>query len=143
MTNTVPDLSIGLVTRASLAIYAGASWDHNPMHIDIDVARANGREDVFAHGMLVMAYMTRAVTTHLPCLTLTAIDARFMKVMPVGVALTVATKVLESAAFINDDNAARLEITASADGVGAVARATAVIARPEKRGLPVEESTHA
>jgi acyl dehydratase len=40
------------ITRATLALYAGASGDHNPVHIDIDAAHAVGIDDVFAHGML-------------------------------------------------------------------------------------------
>ena len=41
--------------RATLALFAGASGDHNPIHIDLDVARSAGLDDVFAHGMLSMA----------------------------------------------------------------------------------------
>ena len=43
------------ITRTTLALYAGASGDHNPMHIDIDFAKKAGFPDVFAQGMLVMA----------------------------------------------------------------------------------------
>ena len=54
------------ISRTTLALYGGASGDHNPMHIDIDYARAAGETDVFAHGMLVMAYLGRAVTSWVP-----------------------------------------------------------------------------
>ena len=30
------------ITRTTLALYAGASGDHNPMHIDIDFAKKAG-----------------------------------------------------------------------------------------------------
>ena len=50
------------ISRTTLALYAGASGDHNPMHIDIDYAKAAGQSDVFAHGMLSMAFLGRAVT---------------------------------------------------------------------------------
>ena len=43
-------------------MFAGASGDHNPMHIDIDVARSAGLDDVFAQGMLSMAYLGRLLT---------------------------------------------------------------------------------
>jgi hypothetical protein len=40
-----------------LAVFAGASGDHVPLHIDIDFARRAGMPDVFAHGMLGMAWL--------------------------------------------------------------------------------------
>jgi acyl dehydratase len=42
------------LTRAMLALFAGASGDHNPVHIDIDAARAAGLPDVIGHGMLTI-----------------------------------------------------------------------------------------
>ena len=45
------------ITRHMLALYCGASGDHNPIHVDIDFAKAAGFPDVFSHGMLVMAYL--------------------------------------------------------------------------------------
>ena len=50
------------ITRHTLALYCGASGDHNPIHVDIDFARAAGFPDVFSHGMLVMAYLGQALT---------------------------------------------------------------------------------
>jgi acyl dehydratase len=58
----LPPLAVGRITRTTLALFAGASGDHNPMHIDIDVARSAGLDDVFAHGMLSMAYLGRILT---------------------------------------------------------------------------------
>jgi acyl dehydratase len=55
-------LQVPAISRTTLALYAGASGDHNPMHIDIDFARAAGVDDVFAHGMLSAAYVGRMVT---------------------------------------------------------------------------------
>jgi acyl dehydratase len=54
------------ITRTTLALFAGASGDHHPIHIDLDVARSAGLEDVFAHGMLSMAYVARLVTDWVP-----------------------------------------------------------------------------
>lgn len=50
------------INRTTLALFAGASNDHNPIHIDLDFAQKAGYPDVFAHGMLVMAYMGQALT---------------------------------------------------------------------------------
>jgi acyl dehydratase len=54
------------ISRATLALFAGASGDHNPIHIDLDVARSAGLDDVFAHGMLSMAYLGRLLTGWVP-----------------------------------------------------------------------------
>ena len=47
----LPARTLPPITRTALALYAGGSGDHNPLHVDIDYARAAGMEDVFAHGM--------------------------------------------------------------------------------------------
>lgn len=49
------------VTRADLAAYADASGDHNPIHLDEDVARSVGLPGVIAHGMYTLALAARAV----------------------------------------------------------------------------------
>lgn len=62
----LPVLTLEPISRTTLALYAGASGDHNPVHIDIDAAKQAGYNDVFAHGMLVMAYLGRAITDAVP-----------------------------------------------------------------------------
>ncbi|CAG2154982.1 MULTISPECIES: MaoC family dehydratase [Cupriavidus] len=58
----IPELRVSPISRRTLAIYAGASGDHHPLHIDSDYAREAGLGDVFAHGMLSAAYLGRLVT---------------------------------------------------------------------------------
>ena len=55
-------LTLPPINRTTLALFAGASGDHNQIHIDIDFARQAGMPDVFAHGMLSMAYLGRLLT---------------------------------------------------------------------------------
>lgn len=62
----LPTLTMPPVTRHTLAIYCGASGDHNPAHVDSDFARAAGLGDVIAHGMLIMAYGGRLLTGWVP-----------------------------------------------------------------------------
>jgi len=62
----LPSLAKPLISRTTLALFAGASGDHNPIHIDIDFARAAGMDDVFAHGMLGMAYLGQLLTQWVP-----------------------------------------------------------------------------
>ena len=75
------------VTRATLALYAGASGDHNPVHIDSDVARGAGFPDVFAQGMLAMAYLGRLLTDTVPIDRIRSFSARFLAVTRLGDAL--------------------------------------------------------
>ena len=64
--DTLPPLTLPPVNRTMLALFAGASGDHNPIHIDIDFARKAGMPDVFAHGMLGMAWLGRLLTQWVP-----------------------------------------------------------------------------
>jgi acyl dehydratase len=61
-----------------LALYCGGSGDRNPIHVDSDFAKASGYEDVFVHGMLVMAYLGRALTDVLRPNALKAYGVRFV-----------------------------------------------------------------
>ncbi|NEB79840.1 dehydratase [Streptomyces sp. SID14478] len=70
------------VGRTTLALFAGASGDHNPLHIDLDEARAAGLEDVFAHGMLSMAYLGRLLTDWAPQERIRSFDVRFVALTP-------------------------------------------------------------
>jgi acyl dehydratase len=44
-------------TREQIAAYAEASGDHNPIHLDGDLARSVGLPGIIAHGMLQMGIM--------------------------------------------------------------------------------------
>ena len=61
----LPDLIVGPISRTNLALYAGASGDHNPLHIDTDYANQIGLPDVIAHGMLIMGYLGRVLTNNM------------------------------------------------------------------------------
>src|SRR6187455_2888880 len=80
----LPDLVIAPISRTTLALYAGASSDDNPIHIDLDVARSAGYDDVFAHGMLSMAYLGRLLTNWVPQERLRSLRERFLAITPVG-----------------------------------------------------------
>lgn len=83
------------ISRTTLALYGGASGDHNPMHIDIDYAKAAGENDVFAHGMLVMAYLGRSVTSWVPQSAVRSFSTKFTAITRVGETITVTGKVAE------------------------------------------------
>ena len=89
----IPDLVIEPITRSTLALYAGASGDHNPIHIDLDFAKESGMKDVFAHGMLIMAYLGKAVTNIVPQSNLKNFNVRFSSITNVDDILTCSGKV--------------------------------------------------
>ena len=64
--HAMPVLQLPPISRTTLALFAGASGDHNPIHIDIDFAHGAGMKDVFAHGMLSMAYLCLLYTSPSP-----------------------------------------------------------------------------
>lgn len=76
-------LKIHPISRTTLALFAGASGDHNPMHIDIDVAKSAGLEDVFAPGMLSMAYLGRLLTDNFGQDRIRSYRVRFAAITPV------------------------------------------------------------
>lgn len=76
------------VSRHKLALYCGASGDHNPIHVDLDFAKAAGYPDVFAHGMLVMACLGQALTDAIPPARLRTFGTRFVAITQLGARLT-------------------------------------------------------
>ena len=80
----IPSLQKQAITRTTLALFAGASNDHNPMHIDIDFAKKAGFDDVFAHGMLVMAYLGQVVTNWVPQTQMRAFSTKFKSITNLG-----------------------------------------------------------
>lgn len=80
----LPSLQLPPVDRTTLALFAGASGDHNPIHIDVDFARRAGMPDVFAQGMLGMAWLGRLLTGWAPQAQLRRFDVRFQGITHLG-----------------------------------------------------------
>lgn len=98
------------ITRTTLALYCGASGDHNPMHVDIDFAKKAGFPDVFSHGMLVMAFLGQALTDAIEPRRIVKFSTRFNAITQLGAALTCEGVVAEC--FENDGQKhARLALT--------------------------------
>ncbi|MDE4303911.1 MaoC family dehydratase [Phaeobacter gallaeciensis] len=124
--DALPPLTTEEITRTTLALFAGASGDHNPIHIDIDFAKRAGMPDVFAHGMLNMAYLGRLLTGWVPQPALREFTTRFVAITQVHAVITCTGKVVEK----RDGNLVALEIEA-ADQNGEVKLAgTALIELP-------------
>jgi len=91
----LPELVTDEISRTTLALYAGASGDHNPIHIDIDFAKSAGMDDVFAHGMLSMAYLGRLLTGWVPQSAIKDFEVKFTSITQVNSKIICSGKVEE------------------------------------------------
>jgi acyl dehydratase len=91
----LPEVQLGPISRATLALYAGASGDHNPVHIDSDFAKNAGLPDVFAHGMLSFGVLSQAVTRWAGVGRLREFGARFVSITQVHDLITCRATILE------------------------------------------------
>ena len=91
----LPELTLAPINRTTLALFAGASGDHNAIHIDTDYARKAGMPDVFAHGMLSMAYLGRLLTQWVDQRQLREFGVRFLGITHLGHQVTCTGKVVE------------------------------------------------
>lgn len=91
----LPPLQLPPVNRTTLAMFGGASGDLNPVHIDLDFARRAGMPDVFAQGMLGMAWLGRLLTQWVPLAQLRRFDVRFQGITHLGHAMRCSGRVME------------------------------------------------
>ena len=95
--DALPPLVLPPVSRLDLALYCGASGDHNPIHVDSDYAKAAGMPDVFAHGMLSMGWLARLLTNWAPQTAVRQYGVRFVAITHIGDAITCSGEVVEKA----------------------------------------------
>lgn len=110
---TLPPIEAGPITRTLLALYAGASGDHNPAHIDVDFAKKAGLPDVFAHGMLSYGILTRVVTEWRGVSKLRSFGARFVSITQVGDRISCSGQIIETFEEAGERRA-RIAVTARA-----------------------------
>jgi acyl dehydratase len=94
----LPALQLPPVDLVTLHRYADASGDHALIHLDTDAARSAGFPNVIAHGLLVMAYLGRAVGEWFPDGQLLEFGCRFMAATLVGDQLTCLGRVMTTMA---------------------------------------------
>lgn len=113
----LPEHVQGPITRGTLALFAGASYDHMMLHIDSDFAKASGMPDVFAHGMLSMAYLAQLLTHWTPAENIREWGVRFSAITPVHAVVHCHGEVKEIY-DVDGERRARLRIGArTAEGV--------------------------
>ncbi|MCM2393540.1 MaoC/PaaZ C-terminal domain-containing protein [Streptomyces albipurpureus] len=110
------------ITRTVLALYAGASGDHNPVHIDTDACQAVGIDDVFAHGMLSMAYLGRLLTDWVPQERIKSCEVRFSAITPVN-----STPICTGTVAGVENGLARLDLTVTLPDGTVTLRGAAVV----------------
>ena len=125
----LPPLELAPITRTTLALFGPASGDLNPIHLDLDVARSAGLDDVFAHGMLSMAYLGRLLTNWVPQSRIRTFAVRFAAITPVHARPTCTGRVV-SLDQVDGERRAGLELAVTlADGTITLT-GTATVALP-------------
>lgn len=133
--DTLPPLTKPAVNRTTLALFCGASNDHNPIHVDIDFARKAGMDDVFAHGMLSMAYLAQMLTNWVPQGAIRKFGVRFGAITHLGDEITCSGKIVEKSES-NDETCLHLEIVAADQQGETKLLGQAIVAVPHERKMP-------
>ena len=95
----LPEHVCGPITRATLALYCGASGDHNPIHVD---------------RMLSMAYLAQLLTNWVSQDQLREYGVRFSAITPVHATVTCRGKIAEKLE-IDGEPCVKLDLSAEID----------------------------
>jgi acyl dehydratase len=76
--NNMPVYTSAPITRTHLVRYSGASGDFNPLHHDQTFIKMIGKENIIAHGMLIMGIAGEAITSWIENKYLRKFNARFL-----------------------------------------------------------------
>ena len=110
--DALPALQLPPVTRTTLALFAGASGDHNPIHVDPDFARSVGLPGTIAHGLLEMGILADAIAAWAGGnANLLSLSCRFSKPLLPGDTIICTGTVVS----VDDAGTATLEVIASSD----------------------------
>ena len=123
----LPSFTTEPVSRLTLALCATGSGDHHPLHLDQDYVRANGIGDVFANGMLGMAYLGRLLTQWVPQEAIRSFGVRFTAITQIGERLVCTAKVVEKLEQ-DGEKCVRLELTCANEQGEAKHKGDAVVA---------------
>lgn len=114
--DAIPVLALPPVSRLTLALYCGASGDHNPIHVDTDFARIAGLPDVIAHGMLSMGWLARLLTNWVPQTAIRDYNVRFAAMTQVHENITCTGEVTEKFEVDGERRVRLLLTTVNAEG---------------------------
>lgn len=112
----LPPVVLPEVTLETLGEYARASGDFAAVHLDHDEARSFGFPGAFAHGLLSMAWVGRAITDVFPSNSLRSFSVRFVAPVYVGESIRCSAQVV-SEAVVEGERRLGLVLRAT-DGAG-------------------------
>ena len=124
-TNPFPsilEMRCGPVSAVDLALYAAASGDHNPLHLDEQQARNAGFDNPLVHGMLSMAYVGRLFTDAFGPNALMSLQTRFTGTAARGSTLFIRAELGE-----HDDDAAHYAVRVTSDADNEVITGSALV----------------
>ncbi len=124
--SSIPAIERGPVTRTQLALFAGASGDHNPIHLDDDEARAGGLPGVIIHGMLMMAMLGQMLTRWVSQSQIKSFSNRFVAMAKPGDTIK-TSGVITAKRQENGQNLVDLDIVAETQNGDIVLKGNATI----------------
>ena len=127
MSDKIREIVKGPITRTQLALYAGASGDHNPIHLDDDEAKKGGLPSVIAHGMLSMAFLGDLLAQFAPPDRIRQLEARFVAMAFPGDTITCRGEITGEAEEAGE-RIATLKLSATSQKGQAVVEGSAKIA---------------
>jgi acyl dehydratase len=107
----IPELVKPPIDRTQLALYAAASGDHNPIHLDDERAKAGGLPGAIVHGMLMGAFLGQTLTNWVPQTAIRSLSIRFAAPALPGDSIT-CRGVVKAKTQQDGQNLVELELTA-------------------------------
>jgi len=107
--DSLPSMKIKSISQNSLALYAKASGDRNPLHIDYNYAKKLGFDDTIAHGMLIMAYLGRTLTENIEQNNILEYGVRFSSIVNNGDVL-LCTGIVSEIKKNNSQNVLKIDL---------------------------------
>ncbi len=125
----MPERRMPPFTTEQLIAYAQASGDTNPLHLDLELAKAVGLAAPPVHGMLLLASFEPALREWRPDLRIERLSARFTQPILVGEGVTLSARVVRA----ERDERPRVLLRLIANGASRAPAVVgeAVLARPE------------
>ena len=99
----LPPLTLRPINQDDLVLYANASGDQNPIHINQNFAKKSGLPNVIAHGMLIMSYLGRLLTNFIPQSSIKNFTVQFSNMTHLNQALVCKGKVVERSLVDNKE----------------------------------------
>lgn len=135
-------LSIPALTRVTLARFAGASEDYNPLHLDDKVAQAFGKNSVYAQSTLVMSYIGRMVEQAATGTSIRRFSVRVLKLLWPGDVLTCRGAVVD-ARKEGSDHIVDIDVWCDNQRGETVAKGLVLVAVPKAEGKTLTKAAQA